>query len=49
MVTIATADLPISFRVKIMPIAFMPASASLLALVGIVGFALVSMLLGVFS
>jgi len=27
----------------------MPASASLLALVGIVGFALISMLLGVFS
>ena len=44
-----TADLSISFRVDIHTGAPMPASASLLALVGIVGFALVSMLLGVFS
>ena len=49
LVAIDTAVLRISFRVERILGAFMPASASLLALAGIVGFALVSMLLGVFS
>lgn len=49
LVAIDTAVLPVSFRVEAIPGAAMPASASLLALAGIVGFALVSMLLGVFS
>ncbi|MFM7313571.1 MAG: hypothetical protein ACKO0M_10460 [Cyanobium sp.] len=49
MVAEVTAVLSISFRVSPKASSFMPATASLLALAGIVGFALISMLFGVFS
>lgn len=49
LVSTATSDLSISFRVNQRGRTAMPASTSLLALAGIVGFALISMLLGVFS
>lgn len=48
-VSTATTGLRISFRILKKLDMPMPASASLLALAGIVGFALISMLLGVFS
>jgi hypothetical protein len=49
MVSMGTKRLWISFSILAIAVTAMPASASLLALAGIVGFALISMLLGVFS